>query len=96
MTHPFAPLERIERAARRGRGVRLDAGETALLRRILELSDAATQAHLLASGAGDGPGLSASRSTGSGAGADGRAEWQAAPEGEAPWEEVLVPRGTSR
>ena len=48
MTDPFEPLQRIERAARRGRGVRLDAGETALLHRILELSDGATQAHLLA------------------------------------------------
>ena len=48
MTHPFDLLERIERAARRGRGVRLDAGETVLLRRILDLSDAATQAHFLA------------------------------------------------
>ena len=48
MTHPFDLLDRIERAARRGRGVRLNVGETALLRLILELSDAATQAHFLA------------------------------------------------
>ena len=51
MTDPFDLLERIERAARRGRGVRLDAGEAALLYRILELSDAATQAHFLAADA---------------------------------------------
>lgn len=48
MTNPLDLLERIERAGRRGRGGRLDAGETALLQRILELSDAATQAHFLA------------------------------------------------
>ena len=48
MTHPFDLLERIERAAKRGRGVRLNAGETALLQRTLELSDAASQAFFLA------------------------------------------------
>ena len=47
MTNPLEPFERIERAAKRGRGVRLDVGETALLNRIIELSDGATQAHFL-------------------------------------------------
>ena len=44
------PLALLGRAAGRGRGVRLDAGETTLLRRIPELSDAATQARFVAPG----------------------------------------------
>ena len=35
-------------------------------------------------------------SVGTCAGADEGASWEAALEGEAPWETVLVPRGTSR
>ena len=49
-------------------------------------------------GADGGPDLPASPSAGTGARADGEARWawEEALEGEAPWETVLVPRGTMR
>jgi len=53
LTDPFKLMERIEKAAGDGRGVRLSWEEADMLRCLLELSDAAAQAHFLAADAKD-------------------------------------------
>ena len=88
MTDPSAPLQRIERAAGRGRGVRLDAGETVLLCCNLDLSDGVSQAHFLA------PGVE--RTEADCGGRDGAASRGLDPEGAASWETVLEPCGATR
>lgn len=47
MTSALALLQRIERNARAGRGLRLCPEETDLLRAVLELSEASVQAQAL-------------------------------------------------